>query len=80
MSKSGNHKMVRVPAQLHAELKQLAAEMTEAHERTNGRVRAELTDQGAKGAWVSIAEVIRVCKEDYVQHTERSRKRNAKRA
>ena len=79
MSKSANHKMIRVPAELAARIEAIQAQLLESYE--NGRTsKVELTEQGTKGAWVSKAEVIKLALDEMEDHKARSKKSAAKKA
>ena len=74
MSKSDNHKMIRVPSALFAEIERLQAELLISYE-SGTTSRIELTDQGDRGAWISKAEVIRLALAELVDHKARSRRK-----
>lgn len=68
-----NSTMIRVPNELKAELEELAAQMLQSY--TEGRTTdVEITEQGGRGEWVALHEVIRKCVKEYKGHQERSRK------
>jgi len=73
MSKTANHKMIRVPAALADRIERLQAELLTAYE-SGMTSRVELTDQGDRGAWISKAEVIRLALDEMEDHRARSRK------
>ncbi len=77
MPTSKKRHMVPVPADLHARLATMAADLQEAYEA--GRTdRVHVVDQGSKGCVVPIHEVIRLCLDDYESHRQRSRKSRKK--
>lgn len=68
-----NSTMIRIPRELKAELEDLAAQMLVSY--TEGRTSdLEITEQGDRGEWVALHEVIRKCVKEYKGHQERSRK------
>jgi len=74
-----NSTMIRVPKELKEELEALAAQMLESYQE--GRTSdVEITEQGGRGEWVSLAEVIRKTVKEYKGHQERSKKSAKKKA
>jgi hypothetical protein len=73
MSKTANHKMIRVPAELAERIERIQAELLAAYE-AGLTSRVELTDQGTRGAWISKSEVIRLALDEMEDHKARSRK------
>ena len=67
-----NSTMIRVPHELKAELEALAAEWMEAHEA--GRTEVNFVEQGSKGTWMPLHEVISKCVKEVRGHQARSRK------
>ena len=73
MAKASNHKMIRVPTELADRIEALQEELLTAYEKGQTK-RVEITEQGAKGCWVSKAEVIRLALDELEDHKARSRK------
>jgi len=68
-----NSTMIRVPVELKEELEAMAAMMMESYEE--GRMSdLEFVEQGNRGAWVPLHEVIRKTVKEYKGHQERSKK------
>lgn len=75
--KESRYRMVRVPAALADRLDRIADELLTAYEE--GRTeRVQITEQGSRGAWVSLPEVIRIALDEYEDHRERSRRSSRK--
>lgn len=77
MGKEANYRMVRLPKDLAERLDRIGAELLAAHEAGRTK-RVKVTEQGERGSWVSLAETIRVCVDDFEAHKERSRKQRKK--
>lgn len=77
-SNSKNSVMVRIPKELKGRLDEMVAELNESYE--SGRVKrdVELTDQGSKGTWIPIHEMIRIALDEYEGHKARSKKASQK--
>ena len=70
-----NSTMIRVPNELKAELEALAAEMLVSYQE--GRTTdVEITEQGGRGEWVALHEVIRKTVKEYRDHQARGKKAN----
>ena len=68
-----NSTMIRIPHELKAELEELAAQMLVSYQE--GRTSdVEITEQGGRGEWVALHEVIRKTVKEYKGHQERSRR------
>ena len=73
MPNESRYRMVRLPVDLANRLDQIAADLHAA--QMAGRTeRVRVTEQGARGSWVSLPETIRVMADDYEDHRNRSRK------
>ena len=70
---SPNSAMIRVPNHLKARLEAAAEQLTRAYEKGQTD-RVQLTEQGTKGAWCPLHEVIRLALDEFEDHKARSRR------
>lgn len=75
---SKNSVMVRIPKQLKARLDKLAADYMAAYEKGQ-TTKVAPVEQGAKGSWVSLSQVIELALDEVENHKARSKKSAAKR-
>lgn len=75
--RKANRTLISVPLELKERLERIAASMLTAYE--NGQTdRPQLTEQGSKGSWVPLSEVIRIACDELESHQERSRHKPAR--
>jgi hypothetical protein len=70
--------MVRLPLELKLRLDALTADINAKREAGMGYQDLEITEQGIRGSWVPMHEVIRKALDELEGHRERSRKSNRK--
>ena len=75
---SKNRVMVSIPKDLKARLDRLSTELLDTYESGRGCQDIELAEQGSRGIWVPIHEVIRKALDELESHRERSRKPRGK--
>lgn len=76
---SKNSVMVRIPKSLKARLDQLAVSYMEAYEKGQTSKVAPV-EQGTRGSWVSLAQVIELALDEVESHKARSKKAAAKKS
>lgn len=70
---SKNSVMVRIPKQLKARLDKLAADYMAAYEKGQ-TTKVAPVEQGTRGSWVSLSQVIELALDEVESHKARSRK------
>lgn len=71
-SNKKNSVMVRIPKDLKARLDRMTQELNASYEQGRTKRELSLTEQGTKGAWVPIHELIRVALDEYESKKQRS--------
>lgn len=77
-SNKKNSVMVRIPVELKARLDAMAADLNASYEAGRITRDVELTEQGKKGTWVPLHEVIRIALDEVDDHKARAKRYSAK--
>lgn len=73
-SNKKNSVMVRIPKELKARLDEMTQQLNDSYEAGRTKNDVNLTEQGAKGTWVPIHELIRLALDEYEDKKARSKK------
>ena len=74
MASKKNSVMVRIPVELKERLDALCAQVNESYESGRMKKEVKLTEQGSKGTWIPMHEIIRLALDEMEDHKARSRK------